>query len=160
MMRIRSIDNALPRRASSSSNTAQKTEGPEATSKRRGIPVRNFSIANSFFTPIHGMERTGHPNIRQIRGPLRENLIIGRLHMRMGTDHGDDLSVQICPIAIFSDVASACMSTITATVRFFSAANSFLATWNGQSKVGMYARPISWRTPSCSPPADSTTTLP
>ena len=28
--------------------TAQNTVGPDATSNRRGIPVRNFSIASSF----------------------------------------------------------------------------------------------------------------
>ena len=50
--RIRSTDTAFPSVASRSTSSAQKTVGPEATSNRRGMPVRNFSIASSFLIPM------------------------------------------------------------------------------------------------------------
>ena len=43
------------------------------------------------------MEGAGHADVRHIGRPLRENLIVRCLHMRMRPDHGHDLAVQIMP---------------------------------------------------------------
>ena len=46
------MEMAFPTVVSTSNSTAENTQGPGATSKRRGIWVRNFSMAISFVMPI------------------------------------------------------------------------------------------------------------
>ena len=74
---------------------AQNTVGPEATSKRLGIPVKNFSIAKFLLHSDDAMQRTGHPDIRQVGRAPGKNLFVGGLHMRMSADHGRRLAIKI-----------------------------------------------------------------
>jgi len=52
-------------------------------------------------SPDDAVQGAGHPHVREIGRPLREDPFIGRLNVRVGPQHGGDAAVQIPPHGLF-----------------------------------------------------------
>jgi hypothetical protein len=66
-----------------------------ADSKRAGIPLRNFSITNSFFTPMTLSYGPVMPNICNIGRALWQHGLVRGGNMRVRADHRGDAPFEI-----------------------------------------------------------------
>ncbi len=64
-------------------------------SKRTCICVTSDSIACSFFTPITPPRGAGHPDVRDVGRPAREDPRVGGRDVRVRPDDGGDAAVQV-----------------------------------------------------------------
>jgi len=61
---------------------------PLATSNFCGVLDRKRSMTGSISRPQNALMRAGEPGVAQIGGAAGENLLVGGLHMSMGSHHG------------------------------------------------------------------------
>ena len=66
-----------------------------AVSKRAGIAVEELAERRLDLDADDRIVRPGHADVGQIRGALRQNALVGGLHVRVRADDGRDLAVEM-----------------------------------------------------------------
>ena len=86
---------ARPVCSSASMMTAFSRGLPVAVSKRAGIAVEKPPERRLDLDADDRIVRAGHADVGQIRRALRQDALVGRLHVRVRADHGRHLAVEV-----------------------------------------------------------------
>ena len=86
---------ARPVWSSASTMTAFSRGLPVAVSNRAGMPFRNRPSAALDLDADDRVVRARHADVGEIRRALRQNPLVGRLHVRVRADDGRDLAVEV-----------------------------------------------------------------
>ena len=96
MLIAEALDVGGPAGVSSASTTTPFRRGlPVAVSNRAGMPFRNRPSAGLDVDADDRVVRPGHADVGQVGRALRQDPLVGRLHVRVRADDGGDLAVEV-----------------------------------------------------------------